>query len=54
MADGKDKKYQELIKEINRVERALEKTTSEKLQRDYGKYLKKLKRRLKSGEFKHF
>ncbi len=52
MADGKDKKYQELRKEINRVKTALEKTNSEKLQRDYGKYLKRLKRRIKGGEFK--
>ena len=41
----------EIKKEIKRVEMALEKTNSEKLQRDYGKYLKRLKRRIKGGEF---
>lgn len=40
MANGKDKTYYEI--EIKRVETALQKTTSEKLKRDYGKYLKKL------------
>ena len=43
----------EIKKEIKRVEMALEKTNSEKLQRDYGKYLKRLKGRIKGGEFKH-
>lgn len=42
MANGKDKTYYEI--EIKRVEAALQKTTSEKLKRDYGKYLKKLYR----------
>lgn len=32
----------ELITEINRVETALQKTTSRKLKHDYGKYLKRL------------
>ena len=32
----------ELQAEINRVETALRKTTSRKLQKDYGKYLKRL------------
>lgn len=42
MADGKDKTYYEI--EITRVKTALKKTTSERLKRDYGKYLKKLYR----------
>jgi hypothetical protein len=42
----------EIKKEINRVEMALEKTKSNNLRRDYGKYLNKLKRRLKDGKFK--
>ena len=52
MADGKDKTYYEI--EIKRVETALLKTTSEKLKRDYGKYLKKLYRERKqlNGKFK--
>jgi hypothetical protein len=41
----------EIKKEISRVEMALEKTKSEKLKRDYGKYLNKLKRWLKYGKF---
>ena len=45
MANGKDKTYYEI--EIKRVETALQKTTSEKLKRDYGKYLKKLYREKK-------
>ena len=42
LANGKDKTYYEI--EIKRVETALSKTISEKLKRDYGKYLKKLQR----------
>ena len=38
---------EELIAEINRVEQALQKTTSCKLKHDYGKYLKRLWRDLK-------
>ena len=45
MANGKDKTYYEV--EIDRVETALEKTKSEKLKRDYEKYLKKLYRERK-------
>ena len=37
----------ELVCEIGRVEAALEKTKSDKLRHDYGKYLKKLHRDLK-------
>lgn len=53
MANGKDKTYYEI--EIRRVETALSKTTSEKLKRDYGKYLKKLyrERNQLSGKFKY-
>jgi hypothetical protein len=54
MANGKDKTYYEI--EIKRVETALQKTNSEKLKKDYGKYLKKLyreKERLKNGKFKY-
>ena len=40
LANGKDKTYYEI--EIKRVETALSKTKSEKLKRDYEKYLKKL------------
>ena len=53
LANGKDKTYYEI--EIKRVETALLKTTSEKLKRDYGKYLKKLykeRARLTNGKFK--
>ena len=53
MANGKDKTYYEIA--IKRVETALLKTTSEKLKRDYGKYLKKLykeRARLTNGKFK--
>ena len=53
MANGKDKTYYEI--EIGRVRAALQKTTSEKLKRDYGKYLKKLHRerkKLSNGNFK--
>ena len=45
LANGKDKTYYEI--EIKRVEIALRKTKSEKLKRDYGKYLKKLYRERK-------
>jgi hypothetical protein len=45
LANGKDKTYYEI--EINRVKAALQKTTSEKLKRDYGKYLFKLYRERK-------
>ena len=54
LANGKDKTYYEI--EIKRVETALSKTTSEKLKRDYGKYLKKLYRermKIVSGKFKY-
>ena len=54
MANGKGEKYYTM--EINRVEAALSKTESEKLKRDYGKYLKKLYRersRLIGGKFKY-
>ena len=54
LANGKDKTYYEI--EIKRVENSLANTTSEKLKRDYGKYLKKLYReRMKfaSGKFKY-
>lgn len=54
MANGKDKTYYEA--EINRVKTALQKTTSEKLKRDYGKYLKKLymeRKILENGNFKY-
>lgn len=54
VANGKDKTYYEI--EIKRVETALQKTTSEKLKRDYGKYLKKLYRergKLIGGKFKY-
>lgn len=36
--------------EIKRIETAIAKTTSEKLKRDYEKYLKKLYIKLKRGE----
>lgn len=39
----------ELEQEIERVEIALQKTKSEHLQRDYMKYLKRLKREYKRG-----
>jgi hypothetical protein len=45
MANSKDKTYYEI--EITRVKAALEKTSSEKLKRDYEKYLKKLHRERK-------
>ena len=54
MANGKDKTYYEI--EINRIETAMENTKSEKLKRDYGKYLKKLYReraKLSNGKFKY-
>lgn len=41
----------ELRQEIERVERALQKTKSEHLQRDYMKYLKRLKREYMKGGF---
>ena len=53
MANGKDKTYYEI--EIRRVETALKNTKSCTLQRDYGKYLKKLYReslQIKSQEKK--
>ena len=37
----------ELVKEIERVENALRKTSSYKLRHDYGKYLKRLYRELR-------
>ena len=37
---------EELIREIMRVEEALQKTTSHKLKHDYGKHLKRLYRDL--------
>lgn len=37
----------ELLAEINRVETALQKTTSRKLQHDYGKHLKRLRSQLR-------
>lgn len=37
---------QELVKEIDRVETALNKTTSNKLRNGYTKYLRKLRREL--------
>ena len=40
----------DLQKEINRVKKALEVTTSPKLKSDYGKYLKKLYRKQKRSE----
>lgn len=54
LANGKDKTYYEV--EIKRVETALQNTSSEKLKKDYGKYLKKLYReraRLLNGKFKY-
>ena len=36
----------EIVNEIKRVEQALAKTKSDKLRRDYGKYLKRLCREL--------
>ena len=54
VANGKDKTYYEI--EIKRVETALQKTNSEKLRKDYGKYLKKLYRergKLTGGKFKY-
>ena len=36
--------------EIARVEKAIEKTTSEKLKRDYTKYLRKLYKKLERGD----
>lgn len=41
----------ELWREIERVEGALQKTKSEHLQRDYMKYLKRLKREYTKGGF---
>ena len=38
---------EELMAEINRVEKALQKTTSHKLRHDYGKHLKRLYRDLR-------
>lgn len=37
----------QLLTEINRVEQALRKTASKKLQRDYGKHLKRLYKELR-------
>ena len=37
---------QELLQEIRRVEKALQNTTSRKLQHDYGRYLKRLRNQL--------
>ncbi len=37
----------ELVAEINRVQTALNTTTSDKLKRDYSKHLKRLKRDLR-------
>ena len=44
---------EELIAEINRVETALQKTTSRKLRHDYGKHLKRLYRDLRYYD-KHY
>lgn len=44
---------EELIAEINRVETALQKTTSHKLRHDYGKHLKRLYRDLRYYD-KHY
>jgi hypothetical protein len=54
LANGKDKTYYEI--EIKRVKTALQQTNSEKLKKDYGKYLKKLYRergKLIGGKFKY-
>lgn len=47
----KNRTLAELEQEIERVENALKKTKSEHLQRDYMKYLKRLKREYKRGGF---
>ena len=43
---------EQIKQEIDRVEKALSKTKSEHLKRDYTKYLKRLKRQYKRGGFK--
>ena len=45
----KQRTQEELMQEIERVEKALNKTNSEHLKNDYTKYLKRLKRQLKKG-----
>ena len=40
----------ETLAEIKRVKEAIAKTNSQNLKRDYGKYLRKLEKRLKRGD----
>jgi len=50
----KDMSYEKMKTEYARVQRALDKTTSPHLKRDYSKYLSKLKKRMNEFELSMF